>query len=144
MNLKKLGAIDASGQRVPTRYEVRGPLLVQHVEHRAANVEYPVVADPVTYLGWLRVWTDFTKSETQWISDNRGSLKKYLPIACGLIPHPLPAVACGGYSTYVLDDIAKVAKKAAKDGRCIRINIAYQIAPLAYWYDGSDIFTCKK
>jgi hypothetical protein len=39
-------AVDAAGVAVPTHYEIRGQELVQVVEHRAADVTYPVTADP--------------------------------------------------------------------------------------------------
>jgi hypothetical protein len=39
-------AVDATGVAVPTHYEIRGQELVQVVEHRAADVTYPVTADP--------------------------------------------------------------------------------------------------
>lgn len=39
-------AKDANGTAVPTRYEVRGNTLVQHVDHSSSAVAYPVVADP--------------------------------------------------------------------------------------------------
>lgn len=40
-------AFDASGKAVPTKYEINGNTITQVVEHRtAANVTYPVVADP--------------------------------------------------------------------------------------------------
>jgi hypothetical protein len=39
-------ATDANGDPVPTHFEVEGTTLVQVVEHRAAGVAYPVVADP--------------------------------------------------------------------------------------------------
>jgi hypothetical protein len=43
-------ARDATGQSVPTRLDVRGTTLVQHVDHRGAA--YPVVADPSIDFGW--------------------------------------------------------------------------------------------
>jgi hypothetical protein len=39
-------AIDAKGVKVPTRFELRGNLLVQSVDHLINKVTYPVVADP--------------------------------------------------------------------------------------------------
>lgn len=39
-------AKDSVGAAVPTRYEVSGDVLTQIVEHNAADVIYPVVADP--------------------------------------------------------------------------------------------------
>lgn len=39
-------AIDAKGVKVPTRFDLRGNLLVQSVDHLTNKVTYPVVADP--------------------------------------------------------------------------------------------------
>lgn len=39
-------AVDARGGYVETQYEIRGTALVQKVQHRSADIEYPVVADP--------------------------------------------------------------------------------------------------
>ncbi|MDQ1112497.1 hypothetical protein QE418_001945 [Microbacterium testaceum] len=42
-------AKDANGVEVPTRYELVGNQVVQHVDHHAAEYAYPIVADP--YMG---------------------------------------------------------------------------------------------
>lgn len=50
-------ARDATGKRVPTRYEVSGSTLTQVVEHQGAS--YPVVADPKLTYGrgvYLNLW----------------------------------------------------------------------------------------
>ncbi|USR79688.1 hypothetical protein [Arcanobacterium pinnipediorum] len=39
-------AIDTKGMEVPTYYTIEGNAVIQHVEHRGADVTYPVVADP--------------------------------------------------------------------------------------------------
>lgn len=39
-------AVDARGVKVPTRFELRGNLLVQSVDHLTNKVTYPVIADP--------------------------------------------------------------------------------------------------
>ena len=39
-------AVDAKGEQVPTRFEVRGNTLTQVVQHQARNYKYPIVADP--------------------------------------------------------------------------------------------------
>lgn len=44
-------AVDASGQDVPTHYEVEGGLLTQVVDHTSRTYEYPIVADPTQNLG---------------------------------------------------------------------------------------------
>ncbi|MTB88438.1 hypothetical protein H9L21_01060 [Aeromicrobium senzhongii] len=41
-------AVDASGRELPTRFEVRGSKLIQHVDHGGAK--YPVLADPVWFV----------------------------------------------------------------------------------------------
>lgn len=45
-------ALDAEGDPVATHYEVDGSTLIQFVDHRAAGVAYPVVADPI----WIAPW----------------------------------------------------------------------------------------
>jgi hypothetical protein len=45
-------AVDAAGVSVPTHYEIRGQELVQVVDHRTADVTYPVTADP----WWSTAW----------------------------------------------------------------------------------------
>jgi hypothetical protein len=47
---------------VPTRYEVRGGRLVQHVDH--AGADYPVVADPTVSFGWY-IYIRYPKAEVQ-------------------------------------------------------------------------------
>ncbi|AOX46625.1 hypothetical protein BJP65_13115 [Microbacterium sp. BH-3-3-3] len=39
-------AKDANGVEVATRYEIVGDMVIQHVDHHAANYAYPIVADP--------------------------------------------------------------------------------------------------
>lgn len=45
-------AVDAAGTQVPTRYQIRGSVLIQTVAHRGASVDYPVVADPLVRQWW--------------------------------------------------------------------------------------------
>lgn len=45
-------ARDANGDAVATRYVVEGSKLTQVVDHSAADIEYPVIADPF----WLAPW----------------------------------------------------------------------------------------
>ncbi len=53
-------AVDAKGVKVPTRFELRGNLLVQSVDHQTNKVTYPVVADPwfgvdmIDRTSWIR------------------------------------------------------------------------------------------
>ncbi|MEA5455521.1 DUF2599 domain-containing protein [Sinomonas sp. JGH33] len=57
-------AKDANGAKVATHYEVRSDGLAQIIEHRGANVAYPVVADP--YFGF-----DLIQS-ARWVSHAEG------------------------------------------------------------------------
>lgn len=78
-------AKDANGTGVATHYEIRSGSLVQVVDHRAAGVAYPVVADP--YLGFDMIksaswkyhsgygWT-LEVTPTGWARANAGG---YLP-----------------------------------------------------------------
>lgn len=51
-------ALDATGQSVPTRYELDGSTLVQVVEHHGAN--YPIIADPAWFvvLVYVAIYVD--------------------------------------------------------------------------------------
>lgn len=51
-------ARDADGVAVPTHFEVQDDRLIQHVNHRAAGVAYPVVADP---------WLQWVKGKLKWV-----------------------------------------------------------------------------
>lgn len=70
-------AKDASGRDLPTRFEVNGVELTQHVDHSDPSVTYPVVADPwlgidlfgsVTYnkYGWFRGYGTVSISKTAY------------------------------------------------------------------------------
>ncbi|WP_211880942.1 hypothetical protein [Pseudarthrobacter albicanus] len=57
-------AKDANGKDVATHYEIRDGNLVQIVEHHAAGIAYPVVADPqFGWVGWFPV-LKFNRYET--------------------------------------------------------------------------------
>lgn len=55
-------AVDASGRRVPTRFQLDGDTLIQVVEHASGEFNYPIVADP-----WLG------GNLFQWITRNNAN-----------------------------------------------------------------------
>lgn len=57
-------AVDAEGNAVPTSYTINGNTVIQHVAHKAANVSYPVVADP--WLGFSLI------SSAKWVRRSEG------------------------------------------------------------------------
>ncbi|RMI12846.1 hypothetical protein [Cellulomonas triticagri] len=57
-------AYDANGAPVATSYEIAGSQVVQHVEHTAPGVAYPVVADPTGSIGLGYYW-HFNRAETR-------------------------------------------------------------------------------
>lgn len=46
-------AVDATGESVPTRYELAGDVLTQVVEHHSTEATYPIVADPAYRRGMI-------------------------------------------------------------------------------------------
>lgn len=73
-------ARDARGGEVATHYDVRGTTVVQVIDHRAAGLAYPVVADPwlgqnliasAKWVGAGRQWT-LQVVPTQWARINAG------------------------------------------------------------------------
>jgi hypothetical protein len=80
-------AKDAEGKDVATHYEIRDGSLVQTIEHHAAGIAYPVVADPqFGWVGWFPV-IRFNRAETSISTVASGVLKvcswagKYSPIS---------------------------------------------------------------
>jgi hypothetical protein len=57
-------AYDAAGAPVATHYEVAGADVIQHVDHTAPGVSYPVVADPTGSVGIGYYW-HFNRAETK-------------------------------------------------------------------------------
>jgi hypothetical protein len=123
-------ARDADGRSLPTRYVVRGDVLVQHVDTRGAR--FPVVADPTfKRCGWLGalVCMRLNRSETQSIS---GAFLAGLGVAvasfCGPIPWAPPWVgvikaACAVMVTtyfYMLRDTFIQAQAA---GKCVELRL---------------------
>ncbi|MGW5240938.1 hypothetical protein ACWEOW_18550 [Monashia sp. NPDC004114] len=95
-------AKDADGRPVPTRYVVRGPSLIQVVEHRSANFRYPVVADPIYTL--YTFYYSRTDVETLWKAiNNINNVCRYLPLSylaslgCGAPPNLADAVTQAHY-----------------------------------------------
>lgn len=74
-------ARDANGTAVPTRFEIVGSSVIQHVDHRSSNFTYPVVADP--FLGkslvksakwsWRNNQWTLKVTPTGWSRFNAGS-----------------------------------------------------------------------
>jgi hypothetical protein len=79
-------ALDATGKKVPTHFEVQGSTLVQVVDHRAAGYSYPIVADP-----WLFV--DLISS-FKWVASSQGStISVAVTPMMAIVDSPVAAVA---------------------------------------------------
>lgn len=81
-------AKDAKGAEVPTSYEVRGNSLVQKVDHKQENVQYPVVADPYFGKDLIKsaAWTESEDGWTLEVTPTNWARKfagGYLPGAAG-------------------------------------------------------------
>lgn len=104
-------ATDAKGARVPTRFELRGAILVQRVDHRAKRSAYPVVADPRVSLGWY-AYVHFNRAETKTISTGGWGAtggSAACAAAGGLIGGPAGAAAMGAACLAQLGSIVYTA-----------------------------------
>lgn len=98
-------ARDAAGRALPTRYEMQGATVVQHIN--TTNATYPVVADPdlTQNCGWTSCNWTFSRWYTKHILkpgiDGAGSIAGWLSGAymCGKIPMPAAVVACVAWVT---------------------------------------------
>jgi hypothetical protein len=60
-------AVDAAGVSVPTIYEARGNVLVQHV-FTDASTAFPVIADPTFKRGWTGLFAHWSRSEVKYLA----------------------------------------------------------------------------
>ncbi|WP_345717600.1 hypothetical protein [Angustibacter luteus] len=132
-------AVDATGRRLPTRYELRGDGgLRQLVDTEGAT--FPVVADPKYSVGWYRgpvyyqelYWSDMWKAKN--LMDRYGKPVTALVSAiCAKIPSAPAKAACaytvnhryGAYRTQVNSGIAHK--------RCVKIRNGFGPTDLWAW-----------
>ena len=119
-------AQDAGGHSVPTRYEVRGDLLVQ-VVLPTENTSFPVVADPA----WVWMYGGFgaklNRSETSRVTSYAAALGM-----CGTLAQRFPhvAVSCGAYAGYMSAQAGLA--NSDRPRRCLFLVVAP--APIIYRY----------
>lgn len=129
-------AKDANGAAVPTHYDVRGDVLIQHINH--VGFAYPIVADPgistCLISGWRpAVCVKYNRSEVRRV-------KNLLPVSagataaiaalCGLIPTGTPPTlaaraACAGIFAGRAAEITSKVNDAWNSGRCLEVRIPY-------------------
>lgn len=122
--IEKPWAKDASGRSVPTRYEVAGSTLTQHVT-ATEETQFPVVADPSIVNKWYGQQIRFSSSETRKIGYGAGSCA----IVAAWIPEPLiskiVSSACGA--------LALAAGAARAEGNCLAVNV-FRTGQYVPWY----------
>jgi hypothetical protein len=118
-------AKDASGNSVPTHFEVEGTKLIQVVGHNTGEFTYPVVADPRFYYSWGIYTVKFNSNETGYISRAGGAaIGAYLGG-----PGAAFFTALGG------DWLADVAASR-------RMCLVYRVVPWYIWASGLWIERC--
>ena len=127
-------AYDANGTAVPTSYEARNGVLVQHVEHQ--GYAYPVTFDPTANCGWVTCTVYFDKSETRRIAD--GSIGVAAVVAlCTLAGGPIAGAAClAGGAILVL-----WAQSAQSQNKCLKLKFLPVPPVPPYWpgtYSGGN------
>jgi hypothetical protein len=114
-------ALDAKGKQLKTSYSLRGDKIVQRVD--TANAAYPIVADPWLSFGWF-VYVNFTKGEVRWLA-GYADYYQLAAVACGLIPVPWVAVACGVAVGWMAINFGNTVKTAARYGQCVNVRVGY-------------------
>jgi RHS repeat-associated protein len=71
-------AVDADGALVPTRWAVQGTMLQIEVDHRQADLRYPILVDPVFSLDETNWYDGITADYSGWVfaESNPGALAK--------------------------------------------------------------------
>ncbi|MCZ9884270.1 hypothetical protein [Arthrobacter sp. B2a2-09] len=107
-------AVDATGKQLPTFYSIRGNVLTQTVELRAAS--YSVVADPALSCDWALCTQQLNKNETSTVANVGGGNAGAFGAMCALAM-PWLGVACLTYGLAIWN----TAVHARDTGRCLSI-----------------------
>lgn len=125
-------AKEATGAAVPTSYTVEGNTLTQHVSFDA-DTAFPVVADPTWWQEWWGYAIKLTKSETA-NAGGKGGFSAIIGAACGYIPIVHARVACLAIVGFKATSLVTVTQEAARQGRCLQINIPFPVAGVGSSY----------
>ncbi|MCL3838372.1 hypothetical protein [Aeromicrobium duanguangcaii] len=125
--IEKPWAVDANGAEVPTAYTTDGKNLVQVVDHRKADIAYPVTADPKFYRcdAYTHQCVLFSKKETKNIAKqaSAGTAARIFATAmCAYMGSVAGAAACVAVVSIVADSLKKTFRTAAKDGKCVEVH----------------------
>ena len=132
-------AVDAEGRAVPTRFELRGGVLTQVVDHRVGDFAYPIVADPKVFKcdKLTSICVKFTKKETKSIAAKfkkaNASARALAAFICAKIPHPLIAIGCAGTVLAALPSLRKNFLAASKKGHCVELHFLVPSGLLWKW-----------
>lgn len=115
---------DAEGRAVPTWFSVEGATVVQHVDHSAADVTYPVVADPTVGFG-RGAYVFFNRAETRTIANGGWAATGATGVcaAAGALLGPAGAVAFGAACYAQFGSIVYTAGVAenSRPKKCMRL-----------------------
>lgn len=115
-------ARDASGQSVPTKYEVIGSTLIQHVAHRESDATYPIVADPKFAWAGVLPSVQLTRAETGALRGVGATAAGRATNACrGFVAAAGPAggVLCGLNTISIMYN----ANRIYNQGKCAQLII---------------------
>lgn len=140
-------ARDAGGRDIATHYELDGTDVVQVIDHRHADVAYPVVADPSVDLdpGWFSITATFSRDITNSIASfTAGSVGASAAIAesCSLIPHLLLKVACKGVIAGRAYNFINSAREARSQRKCLSYQ-AHYVSLKGGWFGVNGDENCK-
>ncbi len=126
-------ATDAAGAKVATRYEAKGSVLTQVVEHVGAS--YPVVADPTfDQPNFFQYRVRFDRAETSTIAS--GGAGMIASIGCGSM---LPVCVLAGATIWWNASVAN------NSGQCVQVTATqpYVVPTLIWWVDQYSGGPCR-
>lgn len=137
-------AKDAAGNQVPTRYQQRGPTIVQIVDHRQPGTTYPVVADPnVNHCGIATCSFYIGRAQTASIANSVARYANLSQIAIAgaftaacspLGPYAaVCALAGAAFGAFAVDQFTY----ARSQNKCIRLRYTRSGLLVGIYVDGS-------
>ncbi|MTB89670.1 hypothetical protein H9L21_14160 [Aeromicrobium senzhongii] len=136
--IEKPWAVDANGVEVATRYVTDGSNLVQVVDHRQADIAFPVTADPKYFTcdAYTHLCVKFSKSETKKIRnrvDEGATAAIFAGVLCTGIPALIGKATCAAAVALVGTKLRKSFVSAAKNGKCIELHFFIPSGVLTRW-----------
>lgn len=131
--IKTPWAVDANGQKVPTKFTIKGNTLTQTIKP-TNDTAYPVILDPEAEWKGFYGRLTYSRAETKNMRDQGVVIAGLLTGSAGIAAMfgpgaPIVGAALAAASASAVGIIATTASNASADGRCLQVDIPPLVTP---------------